>query len=147
MWSLAADQPDSAPVLILNAGALLPLVKMLSSGVAEARKEASGVLSTLAMNSKETQLAIAIGLAAQIGGGGGGGSSADDAGASDSAAWQFACMPHASGWSSTEGVALTLLWCTVPVQLVFSSCYSPTAAHGTEGFACERDGKDPFQIV
>lgn len=37
LWNLAADQPNS-PVVILNAGALLPLVKMLSSGAPEARK-------------------------------------------------------------------------------------------------------------
>ena len=68
LWCLASDQPNS-PVVILNAGALLPLVKMLSSGAPEARKEAAGTLSTLAMNSQENQLAIAIGLVALLGSG------------------------------------------------------------------------------
>jgi hypothetical protein len=41
----------------------------LSSGDPEARKEASGALSTLAMNSQQNQLAIAIGLVALLGSG------------------------------------------------------------------------------
>ena len=66
LWDLASDQPTS-PVAILNAGALLPLVKMLGSGAPEARVEAAGALSTLALNSPQNQLAIAIGLVAMLG--------------------------------------------------------------------------------
>ena len=71
LWNLAADQPNS-PVIILNAGALLPLVRMLSMGAPEARHEASGALSTLAMNSQQNTLAIATGLVAMLGSGVGG---------------------------------------------------------------------------
>ena len=68
LWDLADDEPDS-PVVILNAGALLPLVKMLSSGGEDAQKTAAGALSTLALNSTQNQLAIANGLVALLGGG------------------------------------------------------------------------------
>ena len=71
LWSLAADQPSS-PVVILNAGALLPLMKMLTNesstlGAHQARKEASGALESLAMNSPSTQQAIATGLVSSMG--------------------------------------------------------------------------------
>ena len=68
LWNLAADQPNS-PVVILNAGALLPLVRMLATGAPEARREASGALSTLAMSSQQNALAIAIGLVTTLGSG------------------------------------------------------------------------------
>ena len=61
------NQPQNADI-VLNAGALLPLVKMLSSKTGEARREASTTLSTLAMKS-EQNLAIATGLIAMLGSG------------------------------------------------------------------------------
>ena len=66
IWNLAADQAES-PVVILNAGALLPLVRMLSSGAGEARRAASGALSTLAKSSQQAQQAIAAGLVGILG--------------------------------------------------------------------------------
>ena len=65
LCNLAADQPSSR-VLILNAGALMPLVKLLSSSNGDARSEASAALSTLATNNVESQLAIASGLVALL---------------------------------------------------------------------------------
>jgi vacuolar protein 8 len=63
---LAANQPESA-VVILNAGALLQLIKMLSSGQVEAQREAAGALSTLAIISRGEQVAIASGLVVVLG--------------------------------------------------------------------------------
>ena len=64
--SLAAQGPGS-PVLIVNAGAISPLVKLLSSGAPEVKEETAGVLSYLAFNSPENQLAIASGLVELVG--------------------------------------------------------------------------------
>ena len=58
-----------APVIIVNAGAISPLVMLLSAGVAEVKEEAAGALSTLALNSPSTQLAIATGLVGLVGAG------------------------------------------------------------------------------
>ena len=63
---LAAANPGS-PVVIVNAGAISPLVTLLTTGVADVKEEAAGALSTLAFNSPSTQLAIASGLVALVG--------------------------------------------------------------------------------
>ena len=65
---LAAANPGS-PVLIVNAGAISPLVNLLTTGVSEVKEEAAGALSTLAFNSPSTQLAIASGLVNLVGSG------------------------------------------------------------------------------
>jgi hypothetical protein len=62
---LAAHHPGS-PVVIVNAGAISPLVTLLSSGAPEVKEEAAGALSTLSFNSPSTQLAIATGLVALV---------------------------------------------------------------------------------
>lgn len=67
---LAASNPGS-PVVIVNAGAISPLVTLLSTGAAEVKEEAAGALSTLAFNSPSTQLAIASGLVVLVGTGSG----------------------------------------------------------------------------
>ena len=58
-----------SPVIIVNAGAISPLVTLLSAGAPEVKEEAAGALSTLALNSPSTQLAIATGLVGLIGAG------------------------------------------------------------------------------
>ena len=63
---LAGSTGDS-PVIIVNAGAISPLVALLSFGTAVVKEEAAGALSTLAMNSPSNQLAIATGLVALLG--------------------------------------------------------------------------------
>ena len=42
-----------------------------------------------------------------------------------------------------DGVAVTLLWPTVPTELVFSSCYAPTAARGV---VTKADGREAVEI-
>ena len=64
--TLAQNEPGS-PVVIVNAGAISPLVTLLSSGAAEVKEEAARALSTLAFNSPSTQLAIASGLVVLVG--------------------------------------------------------------------------------
>ena len=66
LCNLAANNPGS-PVIIVNAGAISPLVTLLAQGPPEVKEEAAGTLSTLAFNSPSTQLAIATGLVALIG--------------------------------------------------------------------------------
>lgn len=63
---LAAHNPGS-PVVIVNAGAISPLVNLLSAGAPMVKEEAAGALSTLSFNSPSTQLAIATGLVALVG--------------------------------------------------------------------------------
>jgi len=63
---LARDNPGS-PVVIVNAGAISPLVNLLSGGAADVKEEAARALSTLALNSPSTQLAIASGLVVLVG--------------------------------------------------------------------------------
>ena len=63
---LAADNPGS-PVVIVNAGAISPLVALLSTGATEVKEEAAGALSMLALNSPANQLAIATGLVVLLG--------------------------------------------------------------------------------
>ena len=63
---LAADNPGS-PVVIVNAGAISPLVTLLSAGAPDVKEEAARALSTLALNSPSTQLAIASGLVVLVG--------------------------------------------------------------------------------
>ena len=63
---LAANNPGS-PVVIVNAGAISPLVTLLSSGAPDVKEKAADALSTLAFNSPSTQLAIASGLVVLVG--------------------------------------------------------------------------------
>ena len=63
---MAGSNPGS-PVVIVNAGAISPLVSLLSAGALEVKGEAAGALSTLAFMSPSTQLAIATGLVALLG--------------------------------------------------------------------------------
>ena len=65
IWALAQEQPES-PTVIVNAGAISPLVGLLSSGTARAKEQSAGALSTLALNNPHNQLAIAIGLVALL---------------------------------------------------------------------------------
>jgi hypothetical protein len=65
-----ADEHPGAPVVIVNAGAISPLVTVLSNGKTdEGRKEAAKTLHTLANSGASNQLAIAIGLVALLGAG------------------------------------------------------------------------------
>ena len=66
LWKLAESNPG-APVRVVNAGAISPLVALLGTGTLEAKHEAAGALSTLAKNYKGAQLAIATGLVALLG--------------------------------------------------------------------------------
>ena len=66
LTDLAAHNPGS-PVVIVNAGAISPLVNLLSGGAPVVKEEAARTLSTLALNSPSTQLAIASGLVALVG--------------------------------------------------------------------------------
>lgn len=67
LQSLAHDHPG-APVVIVNAGAISPLVTVLSNGKTdEGRNEAAKTLATLANSGPANQLAIAIGLVALLG--------------------------------------------------------------------------------
>lgn len=68
LWALASNQPES-PTVIVNAGAISPLVNLLASGTLRAKQQAAGALSTLAINNPHNQLAIAIGLVALLGNG------------------------------------------------------------------------------
>ena len=65
---LAARNPGS-PVVVVNAGAISPLVSCLSEGVPAVKEEAAGALSALSFNSPSTQLAIASGLVVLVGAG------------------------------------------------------------------------------
>ena len=66
--NLAARNPGS-PVVVVNAGAISPLVSCLSEGVPAVKEEAAGALSALSFNSPSTQLAIATGLVVLVGAG------------------------------------------------------------------------------
>ena len=68
LWELAKSHPG-APVRIVNAGAISPLVALLGYGSIAAKEEAVGALSQLAHNDKSNQLAIATGLVALLGSG------------------------------------------------------------------------------
>ena len=68
LWELGLSN-SGAPIIIVNAGAISPLVTLLSTGVSEAKREAAGALSTLALNEPSNQLAIATGLVALLGSG------------------------------------------------------------------------------
>ena len=61
--------PDSLPhqVIIVNAGAISPLVNLLSVGVLEVKKEVSRALMNLSLRSLSTQLAIAASLVGLLG--------------------------------------------------------------------------------
>ena len=62
-----ADNNPGSPGIIVNAGAISPLVNLVSLGVTQVKVEAAGALSMLAMNSPANQLAIASGLVALLG--------------------------------------------------------------------------------
>ena len=67
LQALARDHPG-APKVIVNAGAIMPLVTVLSNGkTAQGRNEAAGTLQTLASSGPENQLAIAVGLVGLLG--------------------------------------------------------------------------------
>ena len=67
LQALAQDH-DGAPVVIVNAGAISPLVTVLSNGKTdEGRQEAAKTLHTLANSGPANQIAIAIGLVALLG--------------------------------------------------------------------------------
>ena len=68
LWDLAENN-DGAPVRIVNAGAISPLVALLGTGSIEAKEEAVGALTCLAHNDPSNQLAIATGLVALLGSG------------------------------------------------------------------------------
>ena len=68
LWELASNNPG-APVRIVNAGAISPLVALLGTGSIEAKEEAVGALTCLAHNDPSNQLAIATGLVALLGAG------------------------------------------------------------------------------
>ena len=57
---LAANN-EGAPVIIVNAGAISPLVALLTAGL-DVKREVAGALKNLSLNSPSTQLAIATGL-------------------------------------------------------------------------------------
>lgn len=67
LQSLAQDHPG-APAVIVSAGAISPLVTVLSNGKTdEGRNEAARTLATLANSGPANQLAIAVGLVALLG--------------------------------------------------------------------------------
>jgi hypothetical protein len=67
LQALAKDHPG-APVVIVNAGAIMPLVTVLSNGKTdEGRTAAAKTLHVLANSGPANQLAIAIGLVALLG--------------------------------------------------------------------------------
>ena len=68
LWELAENNPG-APVRVVNAGAISPLVTLLGTGSLNAKSEAAGALATLAKSYKGAQLAIATGLVALLGSG------------------------------------------------------------------------------
>ena len=68
LWQLAQNNPG-APVRIVNAGAISPLVALLGTGTIEAKEEAVSALTCLAHNNPSNQLAIATGLVGLLGSG------------------------------------------------------------------------------
>ena len=68
LWELAANN-EASPTVIVNAGAISPLVTLLSSGASEAKDAAKAALQILALNNPSNQLAIATGLVALLGAG------------------------------------------------------------------------------
>ena len=66
LWMLATNN-NGAPVRVVNAGAISPLVMLLGMGSMKAKEEAVGALSCLAHNDPSNQLAIATGLVALLG--------------------------------------------------------------------------------
>ena len=63
-----AEDHQGAPMVIVNAGAISPLVTVLSNGKTdEGRNEAAKTLHTLANSGRKNQVAIAVGLVALLG--------------------------------------------------------------------------------
>ena len=56
-----------SPVLIVNAGAISPLVNLLALGITAVKEEAASALATLSLNSPSTQLAISTGIITLLG--------------------------------------------------------------------------------
>ena len=71
------------------------------------------------------------------------GGSAADQGKLDGAWWVGAASPTVPTTLSADAVAVTLLWPTVPTQLVFSSAYAPTAARGV---VTRAEGREAVEI-
>ena len=66
--TLAAKNKNS-PVIIVNAGAISPLVSLLRSGMLDVKLSVADALKNLSLNSPETQLAIATGVVGLLGAG------------------------------------------------------------------------------
>ena len=66
LQTLGARNPGS-PVLIVNAGAISPLVNLLALGITAVKEEAASALATLSLNSPSTQLAISTGIITLLG--------------------------------------------------------------------------------
>lgn len=64
---IIASKNTGAPVRVVNAGAISPLVMLLGTGSIEAKEEAAEALRSLAHNNPSNQLAIATGLVALLG--------------------------------------------------------------------------------
>ena len=62
-----ASGHSGSPVLIVNAGAISPLVNLLSGGALDVKEEVARALSTIALNSPSAQIAIASGLVELLG--------------------------------------------------------------------------------
>ena len=71
------------------------------------------------------------------------GGSAADQGALDGSWWVGATGPTTPPVVSQNAIAVTLLWPTVPTELVFSSCYTPTAARG---IVTRAEGREAVEI-
>ena len=65
--SRLAATNKGAPVIIVNAGAISPLVTLLANGALEVKIAVADALKNLSLHSPETQLAIATGLVALLG--------------------------------------------------------------------------------
>ena len=64
-----AESDASSCVIIVNGGAISPLVMLLTTGTSDVKREASRALANLSLRSETTQLAIASGLVTLIGSG------------------------------------------------------------------------------
>lgn len=67
VMSKLAKHNAGSPVIMVNAGAISPLVTLLSIGNLEVKHEAASALSNLSLHSPSTQLAIATALVGLIG--------------------------------------------------------------------------------
>lgn len=65
--SKLAASNKGAPVIIVNAGAISPLVSLLANGALEVKVAVADALKNLSLHSPETQLAIATGIVGLLG--------------------------------------------------------------------------------